>query len=98
MRHGNAQTVDPANRPTRSFTTGEVEGILSGGRRNRWITWTSISNATLKRGVLDSSLHLELSDGRREKFLWLRIDGGYDLLQETLARRLPGRFEARDPC
>jgi len=93
---GNAQTVDPANRPTWSFTTEEVETILSSGRRNRWITWTSISHATLKRGLLDSSLHLELSDGRREKFLWLRIDGGYDLLEEALARQMPGRFEARD--
>lgn len=95
MQHGRRPTVDPATRPRRAFTSEEVEAILSSGRRNRWITWTSISHASLKLGLLDSSLHLELGDGRREKFLWLRVDGGYDLLEEMLTHRLPGRFEAR---
>jgi ethanolamine utilization protein EutA (predicted chaperonin) len=43
-----------------------------------------------------SSLHLELRNARREKLLWLRVDGGYDLLELALERALPGRFEAID--
>ena len=65
-------------------------------RRNQWITWGEISHATLKRGVVDHSLHLELGDCRREKFLLLRIDGGYDVLEEMLGRALQGRFSALD--
>ncbi len=89
-------TVDRSNCPTRIFSAEEVEAILASDRRNRWIPWEAISSVTLKRGVLDSSLHLTLVDGRREKFLWLKIDGGYDVLQYALSRQLPGRFEALD--
>lgn len=94
IRHGSRQTVDPLARPTRVFGRDEIAHILAAGRRNRWITWAEITHATLKRGVIDHSLHLELGVGRREKFLWLRIDGGYDLLEGALARALPGRFTA----
>ena len=96
IRHSNRRSVDPTNRPTRAFRLGEIVHILAAGRRNRWVTWGEISHAILKRGVLDHSLHLDLRNGSREKFLWLRIDGGYDVLEETLARSLGGRFEARD--
>jgi hypothetical protein len=90
------QSVDQANRPTRIFTPDAIAQIVAAGRRNRCITWPEISAATLKRGVLDHSLDLELRDGRREKFLWLKVDGGYDLLEETLGRTLTGRFRAID--
>ena len=96
FEHRNRPTVDPANRPTRPFRLDEIGHILAAGRRNRWITWTEISHATLKRGVIDHSLHLELGNGHREKFLWLRIDGGYEVLEEALSRSLPGHFVARD--
>jgi hypothetical protein len=90
----NRQTVDPSNRPTLVFGLDEIAQIRAADRRNRWITWAEISHATLKRGVIDHSLHLELGVGRREKLLWLRIDGGYDLLESVLTRELPGRFSA----
>jgi hypothetical protein len=96
FRHGRGQTVDPSNRPTRTFTLAERFEIEAAGRRNRWLPWSAISRATLKRGVIDHSLHLELGDARREKFLWLRLDGGYDLLEAAFERALPGRFEAID--
>lgn len=96
IRHWNRQSVDPANRPTRAFRPDEIVQIVAAGRRNRWITWGAISHAILKRGVLDHSLHLELVDGRHAKFLWLRIDGAYDVLEARLALSLPGRFEAMD--
>jgi hypothetical protein len=95
LAHGRGPTVDPGSRPTRAFQADEIERIVSQGRQNRWVPWTMISHATLKRGFLDSSLHLELSDGRREKFLWLRSDGGYELLEKALPHRLPGGFELR---
>ena len=96
LRHGRGPTVDPANRPTRTFSVDELDRIVAAGRRNRWVPWTAISHATLKRGVIDHSLHLELGVGRREKFLWLKVDGGYDLLGQALGRQLPGRFETHD--
>lgn len=96
IRHGNRRSVDPANRPTCAFSPDEIVQTLAAGRRNRWITWGEISHAILKRGVLDHSLHLELVDGRHAKFLWLRIDGGYDVLEARLERSLLGRFEAMD--
>jgi hypothetical protein len=95
-RHGMRPTVNQGMRETRSFTTQEIATILASDRRNRWIPWNAVSHATLKHGFVDSSLHLQLDDGRREKFLWLRIDGGYELLLEALEQRLPGSFEAID--
>jgi hypothetical protein len=88
------QTVDPATRPTRVFTANELTEIVAAGRRNRWIRWPEVQQATLKRGVVDQSLHLDLTGDRREKFLWLAIDGGFELLEKELPARLPGRFTA----
>lgn len=96
IRHGSRQSVDSANRPTRAFRPDEIVDIVAADRRNRWITWGAVSHAILKRGVIDSSLHLELVDGRDAKFLWLRIDGAYDVLESRLERSLSGRFEAID--
>jgi len=96
LRHYGGHTVDPDARPRRAFSLGDIADVRSAGRRNRWITWADITHATLKRGVVDHSLHIDLADGRREKVLWLRVDGGYDILDEALGRSLPGRFEARD--
>lgn len=94
IRHANRRTLDPSDRPTRTFALNEISRILAADRGNRWITWAEISKATLKRGIIDHSLHLNLGNGRRVKFLWLRIDGGYDLLEEAIGRHLPGRFTA----
>jgi hypothetical protein len=96
LAHSNRLTVDPLDRPTRAFEPDDIAQVLAAGRRNRWISWGEIARATLKRGVIDHSLHLELGNGRREKFLWLRRDGGYDLIEALLTRSLPGRFVAID--
>ena len=92
VRHGDMRgakpTVGTQNRPTRSFTPDEVRRIVESDRRNRGIRWEDISHATLKGGLVDHSLHLELKDGSRRKFLWLRMDGGLDLLRAALARAL----------
>ena len=91
---GANQTVDPENRPTRAFSSEEVRQIAGAGKRNHWIAWEDVSHATLKGGLVDHSLHLELRDGSRVKFLWLRMDGGGDLLKEALSKSLGGRFRA----
>jgi hypothetical protein len=95
IRHGTGPTVNPASRSKRTFGLDEIARILEAGRRNRWIAWSEIAQATLKRGLIDHSLHLELGTGHREKLLWLQVDGGYDLLEAALSRALPGRFTAR---
>ena len=78
----------------RTFGAAEIGELLSRDRRNRWISWSEIGQATLKQGIVDHSLHLTLGDGRRAKFLWLRSDGGYELLEERLGKMLHGRFRA----
>jgi hypothetical protein len=96
LRHMNQQTVDPASRPRHAFGFNEIRDIVAHGRRNRWITWSEIAHVTLKRGIIDHSLHVELNSGHREKFLWLIADGGYDVLESSLAPLLPGRFRVWD--
>jgi hypothetical protein len=96
IRHFNRQTVDPDRRPTRSFTPDEIERILRDGRRNRSIPFDSIAHVTLKVGIIDHSLHIQLLDGRRDKLLWLQLDGGFDVLQDALRERLGDRFTLWD--
>ena len=86
-------TLDRASRPTKAFTAAEIVAIVASDRRNRWIAWDDIAQATLKRGIVDHSLHFRLRSGGRAKFLWLKADGGYDLLEESLGRFLPDRFK-----
>ena len=92
LRHGGGPTLDTRNRPTRDFTQVEIDQIVARGRRNRWIPWSAITKVTLKRGIMDHSLHIELGDRRRERFLWLKVDGGWETLEHALAVALPGRF------
>jgi hypothetical protein len=90
------RTVDPGNRPTRTFGTNEIAEIVARGRRNRWIPWTDIQHATLKRGLVDNSLHLDLTHDRHEKFLWLAIDQGYEFFATELRAPLSGRVTVCD--
>jgi hypothetical protein len=92
--HRFGPTVDPANRPTRSFSDEDIDAMVAADPRNRWIAWGSISQATLKLGIIDHSLHLRLADGSREKFLWLKRDRGYDVLEAALGAVLGNRFRA----
>jgi hypothetical protein len=96
VMHGGRQTVDAGNRPTRNFGTNDIGDTVAQGRRNRWIPWTEIQHATLKRGIVNNSLHLDLTHDRHEKFLWLSIDRGYEFLEKELPARLPGRFVVSD--
>jgi len=95
VKHGvasNRPKFDLDNRPTRAFTSDEIQQALASGPTNRWITWPEIDRATLKIGIVDHSLHIELFNGDRPKFLWLRAHGGFDLLEKELARVLAGRL------
>jgi hypothetical protein len=96
IKHGARQTVDPGNRATRNFLQNEISDIVAQGRRNRWIPWTDIQHATLKRGVVDNSLHVDLKHDRHEKFLWLAIDQGYEFLETELRAPLAGRLTVLD--
>lgn len=76
----------------RTFTVAEMQPLVASDRRNRWYSWDQIDRATLKWGILDHSLHLDLLDGGHAKFLWMKLDGGFDILQVALSEALPGRF------
>jgi hypothetical protein len=86
-------TFDVNVRPTHAFTSDEIEQGIAMGPTNRWITWPEIERATLKIGIIDHSLHLEMSNGDRAKFLWLRAHGGFDLLEKELGRVLRERLQ-----
>jgi hypothetical protein len=88
-------TQDTARR-TRTFADADVRDIVSADRRNRWIRWVDVQHVTLKRGIVDHSLHVVMTDGRREKLLWLKAEGGFDLVRQALEERLPGRFTVWD--
>jgi hypothetical protein len=79
------RTVDPDRRPESDFSSAELVAIQRRDSRNRWVEWDEVAAATLKRGIIDHSLHIGLRDGRKVKFLWLKSDGGYDLLGQRLA-------------
>jgi hypothetical protein len=96
LGHRALQTVNPMHRPTRTFAAHEIHQISSAGRRNKWVPWNEVTHVTLKRGIVDHSLHVELTGGRREKFLWLSLDGGFDLLSMELGLVIPGRFDVVD--
>lgn len=87
-----AGTVSSDERPARTFSEAEIASFRAADRRNMWIPWDDFAAATLKRGIIDHSLHLRLRDGRRAKFLWLKSDGGYDLLEVRLSAELGDRL------
>ena len=96
VRQGLRSTVGP-ERATRIFDYAQVRSIAMADKRNRWIPWDEIGHATLKRGVIDHSLHLDLVDPSprigRSKFLWLKSDGGFEIVEAALADRLGDRFQ-----
>ena len=92
VKHGRGPTIDPAHRPTRTFATAEIEGVVAADRRNRWIPWTAASTATLTLGSW-TSLRLQLHSGDRATFLWLTADRGVEMVQRALEVALPGRVE-----
>ena len=85
-------TIGPDERPVRTFGEAELVSIATADRRNSWIRWSDLAAVTLKRGIIDHSLHLRLRDGRRAKFLWLKSDGGYDLLKDRLGSEVGDRL------
>ena len=94
MGRGGIRRTVGEPRPTRIFEAMDIIAILGSDQRNRWITWDEIQHATLKLGIIDHSLHVVLTNGRRGKFLWLQVDGGYEELEAALSKSLGSRFTA----
>ena len=87
MGRGRFRNTVGEPRPTRIFDAMEITAILGADQRNRWIAWDEIQHATIKLGIIDHSLHVVLTNGRRAKFLWLQVDGGYDELEAAVSGR-----------
>jgi hypothetical protein len=89
-----------AERPIRTIDVREIPGLVDADKRNRWIVWGEIEHATLKLGIIDHSLHLDVRPGSaftvgpKAKFLWPKIDGGFELLEAALRQALGDRFVA----
>jgi hypothetical protein len=75
-----------------TVTTEERNRITAADPRNRWVGWADIGKVTLKAGIIDHSLHFELIDGRRVKFLWIGQDGDFELLEKALGAAVGDRL------
>ena len=97
MAHGSGPTVDPIARSTRQFSASEIAQATS-RRRNYWVPWDSVARAELRHGFMTDSLHLQLKDGRRRKFLWLAVDQAHLILAAALAASIGTRFVQPEPA
>lgn len=87
MRHG----LDTQRRRSTTFSEAELNRI-AGKPGNTLIRREDIEAASLRRGLLNGRLRLQLRDGRAIKLLWLRRDGVdrkiQPLLEEWLGSHL----------
>ena len=90
MAHGSGPTVDPVARSTKRISAGEIAQATS--RRNYWVPWDSVARAELRHGFMTDSLHLQLNDGGRRKFLWLAVDQAQLVLAAALEASIGSRF------
>jgi hypothetical protein len=95
-RGGRPEPINPAARQTRLFSRADRAQVVDADARNVWIAWSDVARATLKRGIVDHSLHVERVDGTRAKFLWLRDDAGFNLLELALGEALGDRFRVQN--
>jgi hypothetical protein len=70
--------------PTRAFTDQQIEKLASLHPTNYWIPSSSISSASIHRGVTTSKLRMKLADGRQITLLWLRNDPAEAELRSVL--------------
>jgi hypothetical protein len=91
---GFALAYDRAARESapRYFDQQEIDARVARKRRNIWVPWGQIREATLRRGFITSRLRMTLFDGRTVKFLWLPDHRTVDLLRDPLAARLGPNF------
>ena len=88
IAHGAGPTVESQGRRNRRVE--ELRG--SGTGRDLWIPWDAVQRAELRTGPITHSLHLDLPNHRRVKFLWRGVDGALECFQATLPGMLGARF------
>jgi hypothetical protein len=86
-------TVDPLSLPQSQIETEAIPDLLAKSRHNRWIPRDQITSATLRNGLLNGRLRVELVDGSQIKLLWLKRDPAYEVLRSTLSEWLGDRFK-----
>jgi hypothetical protein len=68
------------------------QATIVGDPRSIRIAWDELAAATLKRGIVDHSLHMTMADGRRKKFLWATGQNDFEALGASLALALGERL------
>ncbi len=71
------------------------EEIAVSGPAPTWVPWTEVRRLTLKVGIIDHSIHIQRTDNRRVKFLWLVGDGDFELLETVLRAAIGDRLIVR---
>lgn len=93
-RRAPPQTVDPANRPHRRFTAGELNRWIAAAEENRWVARDELRSARLRRRLAVTRLRLDLADGRRLVLSWPRREQATPAVQAHLEGWLGGSFDA----
>ena len=88
ISHGGGPTIDVSRRPVRDIADLRIAGV----GRDRWIAWEDVRRADLRAGPMTHSLHLELGDNRKAKFLWMGSDRATEYFETTLPGVLGDRF------
>jgi hypothetical protein len=85
-----AQSIAEARKQT--FDPVDIEKLVAKSHSNVWVPRETIVTASLRRGIITSRLAMDLSHGRRIKFLWRRPEGDFDFVRDTLERWLAHRL------
>ena len=79
----------------RPVTAGDIPDLLARRGRNRWIPRDQVSDAFLRKGLIQGRLRVVLSDGTRIKLLWLNDDTVHQVLRLTLEEWLGDHLKLR---
>jgi hypothetical protein len=79
----------------RQITADDVPDLVARRGRNRWIPRDQVSDASLRKGLMQGRLRVILSDGTRIKLLWLNDDNVHQVLRSTLEEWLGDRLKLR---
>jgi hypothetical protein len=95
-RRAPGRSTAPLKPLPRSVFDDDPARLAEETKRARWLPRDQIKTASLRRGLLNSRLSVELADGREVKLLWLKSDvQAFDLIERTLRDWLGSRLRVR---
>jgi hypothetical protein len=87
-QRGGGSTVEAEPHADAPASETELRDRFARADRNRWVAFNEITQARLRRGIMNSRLTVVMRDGSGVKLLWLKHDPAYDVLRAVLGERL----------